>query len=245
MKKPIKIHKKTIIFIFPIIYIILFLSIKIALPSTYTLIVQEDSIIEYIQAFLYFFSSILALIISTRFISNRFLLHGTLYLILFAGLLFVSIEEISWGQRIFNIETPQYLNNKNSQNEITIHNLKPVQAHLQKAYILIGLYGTFGCLFMRNIKTKSDNIINYVIPECFISPYFFAVLLVYAYFSFISPFGVNTLGIDKFKVGDFVIWRDQEPAELLLSLGFLIFTITNNIKSKIMCQTLLSNRAEL
>jgi hypothetical protein len=245
MKKLTTSPQKQIIFIFPIIYIILFLSIKIALPNTYTLIVQEDSIIEYIQAFLYFISSILALIISTRFISNRFIMHGTLYLILFAGLLFVSIEEISWGQRIFNIETPQYLNKINSQNEITIHNLKPVQAHLQKAYILIGLYGTFGCLFMCNIKTKSDNIINYVIPEWFISPYFFAVLLVYAYFSFISPFGVNTLGIDKFKVGAFVIWRDQEPAELLLSLGFFIFTISNNIKSKIMCQTLLSNRVEL
>jgi hypothetical protein len=34
------------------------------------------------------------------------------------------LEEISWGQRIFNIETPQFLKNINMQKEITIHNLK-------------------------------------------------------------------------------------------------------------------------
>ncbi|MDP1713491.1 MAG: hypothetical protein Q8L41_01990 [Anaerolineales bacterium] len=32
-------------------------------------------------------------------------------------------EEISWGQRIFNVETPESINTINDQGEITVHNL--------------------------------------------------------------------------------------------------------------------------
>jgi len=213
---------------------LLFLSVKIALPDIYILNIQEDSPLEYSQAILYFSSSIFALIISIRFINNRFILHGILYFLLFIGLLFVSLEEISWGQRIFNIETGPYFLTHNVQKEISIHNLKPIQDHLHEVYIVVGLYGTFAWLFLRKIKIKSNHIMRFVVPEWFISSYFFLVFFVYTYFQFISPFGVNTLGIDGFRVGGFVIWRDQEPAEFLLSLGFLIFTIVNNIKSRMM-----------
>jgi hypothetical protein len=46
-----------------------------------------------------------------------FLLLGLLFL-------FGFFEEISWGQRIFNIETPDYLKEVNDQEEINFHNLK-------------------------------------------------------------------------------------------------------------------------
>lgn len=44
--------------------------------------------------------------------------------ILFALLFFVAMgEEISWGQRIFNLETPESLGRINTQKEINLHNL--------------------------------------------------------------------------------------------------------------------------
>lgn len=36
---------------------------------------------------------------------------------------FAAGEEISWGQRIFDIETPEFFQNKNLQNETNLHNL--------------------------------------------------------------------------------------------------------------------------
>ena len=33
-------------------------------------------------------------------------------------------EEISWGQRIFNFDTPDFIANRNTQKELTIHNLE-------------------------------------------------------------------------------------------------------------------------
>lgn len=45
-------------------------------------------------------------------------------LVLFAGLLtFGAGEEISWGQRVFRIETPEYFQVNNAQNETNLHNL--------------------------------------------------------------------------------------------------------------------------
>ncbi len=45
-----------------------------------------------------------------------YLLLGVLFFICFG-------EEISWGQRIFNIKTPEIINKYNAQNEINLHNL--------------------------------------------------------------------------------------------------------------------------
>lgn len=44
----------------------------------------------------------------------------TLYALIFV---FGTGEEISWGQRIFDLETPDYLMERNYQEEITLHNI--------------------------------------------------------------------------------------------------------------------------
>ena len=51
------------------------------------------------------------------------------YLILAALFLFITGEEISWGQRIFGWETPEWMAENNVQEETTIHNLEIFNAH--------------------------------------------------------------------------------------------------------------------
>jgi len=48
-----------------------------------------------------------------------------LFLLIGISILFflASGEEISWGQRIFNFSTPEYLSSINDQNELNIHNI--------------------------------------------------------------------------------------------------------------------------
>ena len=79
-------YLKLLIFIFPIILFSIFLGVKVVFPFTYTRIIQEDSPIEYLQAFFYFLSSILSLIVSFTFFKNKFFLHGVLYSLLAFGL---------------------------------------------------------------------------------------------------------------------------------------------------------------
>lgn len=60
---------------------------------------------------------------------NYPLLKRLSYLVLVSLFLFGAGEEISWGQRIFHIETPEALREINEQEEINVHNLEIFQNH--------------------------------------------------------------------------------------------------------------------
>jgi len=218
---------KIFVFLFPITSFLIFLCMKLMSPDTYIILIQEDSVIEYAQAFFYFLSSIISFIVSIKILKNKITLHGVLYGILAIGLLLISLEEMSWGQRLFNIPNPDYFKQHNVQNEISFHNLDTVQPRLHKIYILIGAYGAFAWLFvqafMPRVKTKCRHIVNFVVPDWFVSSYFFFIFFIYTLFDYvIRPYA-----------GGFLLWRDQEPMELLLSLGFLSFVVTSYIKLRI------------
>lgn len=222
---------KIIVSLFPVTLFIIFLFIKLLSPDTYRLLIEEDSFVEYIQSLFFFLSSTFSFFVSIKFFKNKLVLHGVLYCILSIGLFFISLEEISWGQRIFNIANPSYFEQHNWQHEISLHNLDIFRLSLLNAiYIVIGAYGTFAWLilrpFMTRLKTKRENVINFIVPEWPISSYFFFVFFIYMLLSFIKQYP-----------GGFLVWQDQEPAELLLSIGFLLFTVHNYIKLKTFQET--------
>lgn len=235
---------KIVIFLFPIVLFLIFLCTKIASPRTYVSIIQEDSLMEYAQALFYFLASVSSLFLSISFLKNRMVLHGTLYCILTLGLVFVCLEEISWGQRIIGFKNTDYFSEHNVQNETSIHNLDTVQPLLINIYILVGAYGAFAWifvwLFVPKSRTECSHIANFVVPEWFTSSYFFFVFFVYVILEHVRKIGVR-MGIEELRMGDFLVWRDQEPVELLLSLGFLSFVVVNYIKLRV-CLTIASTR---
>lgn len=123
------------------------------------------------------------------------------------------------------------------QEEISVHNLNKVNNLMSELYIAIGLFGSFGWLLVGAINLKRRiPFINFYVPQWFISSYFFFVLFTNTLFSYIRPFAVNELGIEELEIGNFFIYRDQEPAELLLSMGFLLFVVVNYFRLKKMEQ---------
>ena len=159
------------------------------------------------------------------------------------SLVFISIEEISYGQRLFDIDTPEFFIEHNSQHEISVHNLKFVQSVLHMIYILVGLYGAMSWLLLRVINLPLNHIIQFIYVEWFISSYFLSVFLLYSYLELISRVIFKISQMKVFLVGEFMVWRDQEPAELLLSLGFLIFVVTKYYKSKALCSVSVNKHA--
>jgi hypothetical protein len=136
-----------------------------------------------------------------------------LYLLLSVTLLFIAGEEISWGQRILNIETPGYLVELNRQKEMNIHNLEPIQALLFEFYVLIGFYGSFAWLATRAFKTPHREDILCCVPGWYMMGFFLPVMLLYI--SYLS--GINySFGIAA---------HDQEWPELVLAIGFFLFIV--------------------
>lgn len=88
-----------------------------------TKIAQEDGAVEYSTAILLVCISILCFyrFFTTSKNKSWFWKLGTLgFALLF---LFGAGEEISWGQRIFNIESSEFFLKNNAQNETNLHNL--------------------------------------------------------------------------------------------------------------------------
>jgi|GEM_PF-1464372 len=81
----------------------------------------EDGIMETLTVVLLMLSAGFAGAVLWRGVENR--ADRTLLMAFVAGLLFLAMEEISWGQRIFGIETPEALRTINVQGEINLHNL--------------------------------------------------------------------------------------------------------------------------
>lgn len=104
--------------IFTLVYWILGFDVQFA-----TGFAIEDGPVEYGTAVMLFVSALVLAWQSSRQFRSGQALAGiclSIYAVIFV---FGTGEEISWGQRIFGLETPDYLREINAQDEITLHNI--------------------------------------------------------------------------------------------------------------------------
>tara|TARA_Y100000589_G_C27033539_1_gene580068 strand:+ start:162 stop:842 length:681 start_codon:yes stop_codon:yes gene_type:complete len=135
-------------------------------------------------------------------------------LFLFVFLLIWAIEEISWGERIFNF-TWDDISIINSQNEINLHNLKSVQPHLHKSYYILGLLVSFCCI----LKKKSK---NSLLPDKSILYFFLLPALYYLIGEIFLNFPLKIQGEFILK---YHLFYFQEVNEFLLALGAFLYSL--------------------
>jgi hypothetical protein len=222
---------KAAIILFPVAFLIGVALLKMVAPGWYSsLVVREDSPGEYLTSLVYFVSFLFAAAIAATQIRMKQRALAVAYAILTLGLIFVAMEEISWGQRLFAIETPESLAARNLQRELTLHNLEGFP--LRSLYIIVGLYGAFATLLVPGrIKARHGEIVAWLAPHPSLFGYFFIPAALHLYQDYLSPIAVALFG-DGFAWGEgrFIRVRDQEAAELLLSFGFLLFVMMNRCR---------------
>jgi uncharacterized membrane protein len=130
------------------------------------------------------------------------------------GMLLITLEELSWGQKIFKWESPLLFLEINAQGETNLHNTFGTNMHL--LFMAIGLYGGFGWIVKKYVKSQISDLF---IPDWHFSTFFFQVFLFYFYYDFIRPVF-------------FIINNEQELFEFVLAFGFLFFSIANVSKIK-------------
>ena len=151
--------------------------------------VQEDGIAEWLTV-----AGLLpgSFVCFSRFVKlirkkSKWFLFVTLCLGLF--LFFAAGEEISWGQRLFDIETPEYFQQHNAQREINLHNLVVGGVKINKlvfSVILVGLLGIFMVL-VPLLYQKSKTV------KMFLDASAVPVPQLYQVFGFIIVFGLTSL----------------------------------------------------
>ena len=127
--------------------------------TVYNLFVEEDGIIEYSTAI--FLLSVSIYLINKLLKTVKVISSKNIGIILFSIIFFFGFgEEISWGQRIFNIETPDFFIENNLQSETNIHNLMIGGVKLNKLIFTNGLFFIFSFYFLAipYLYAKSNNI---------------------------------------------------------------------------------------
>jgi hypothetical protein len=94
-----------------------FLTLALAYPAAYVQVTYEDMYGEWLQTWLFVAVFVLAIPLARR----RWVYRWFFALLALAGF-YTFMEEISWGQRLFAIESPEFFAVNNVQGETNLHN---------------------------------------------------------------------------------------------------------------------------
>lgn len=214
-----------LIFIFPIIAIFAFSILYALYPDIYLQLIQEDSVIEYGQAGLFLLASIVGFISTAKLrkLTNKFIFWVILLFSL--GCFIIFAEEISWGQRIFSVQTPASLSWRSTQNEINFHNTRAVQDHIRLFYFIACSYAATAWIFIRHSNLGALDVRRFIIPQWNAIFYFVPIAVFYYWHDYVRE--PNAMYILWPQVA---AWRHQEFFEILFALGCFIVAITNHRK---------------
>lgn len=144
----------------------------------FRLLTDEDRLLEWLQVVGYVGTSVLALLLARRLLRRRSLLLAAGYALLALFCVFVAGEEISWGQRIFDVETPESLERLNRQGELGVHNIGTLETVFQLALLVAGLCGSVGAWLVRSRRLdRRSSILDLVTPPLFLTSFFLVLFL--------------------------------------------------------------------
>lgn len=131
----------------------------------YKRLLVEGGILEYSQALILFTSAWIGAwigwLISKDFrqrLSMR--LHSVVYAIIAFVMLLVGLEEIAWGQILFDWKTPENIAAVNAQNQTTLHNLEFFQNHLDLNLFLVSVVLLVLVLWRPSIRRMRTTILD-------------------------------------------------------------------------------------
>lgn len=138
--------------------------------EAFSYVIREDGWVEYLTTLFLFLSAILLGINAFKAIklkNAKQILFFTLAMFVF---IFGTGEEISWGQRIFGVETGDYFLEKNYQAETNLHNLEIGGVDLNKLifsqlmFIVLIFYFLFLPILVYKTKIFRKLVIDFGVP---------------------------------------------------------------------------------
>lgn len=135
-------------------------------PTLFKTLVKEDGIIENITAFMLLLSSILLFIRLIKVGRSKSVKWIIFNILLIAFLFFGFGEEISWGQRIFSIESNEFFSEHNLQGETNLHNLKLFGLKINLIIFTYGLGLIFGFyIFLATFLFKKNKLFKNIVNK--------------------------------------------------------------------------------
>jgi len=197
----------------------------------YYWLIHEDNVVEsaswisWALACVVFLSSIVRYVVKGH--------ANAVTLILYSGLALFSFlcggEEISWGQRMLNVNTPELLMQFNIQGETNLHNIGSISI-FSNAFFLITLLFFLVAPYLYSKYFSDNEHLKYFLPiaDQRTKQVFIVTLLVWIFVGL--RFG--TLGFHpySFYEAHYYNQMDDEMFEFMAAYSFMCFSITDRLK---------------
>lgn len=176
---------------------------------------REDGALEWAQ----FSADVVGLVAAAWVAVTLWRRADRLGAVLWAGfaalLLFIAGEEISWGQRILDLDTPDVLIDRNHQEESNVHNIRVVQDTINVGFMLVGFYGGVVAVALRRWlpRARRPRWFDLVVPPMVLAS---AFLVVFAY---------KLLRLVALQSPRFTIVKYGEYVELLTAVSLASFAV--------------------
>ena len=219
---------KLAVFLFPIVFFILLIindNIFEPFNELHIFLIQEDGVVESATSIFFFISCIFSIIIAKNFIKSKNNFSAILFILFSATFFGIAMEEISWGQRIFNFETSEFFSD-NLQNETNFHNLPTIQYVDNFLFPIVGFFGSFSWLFLSKLKNKSS--LKFFIPDRYLISYFLPTFLFYGNFVLKNFIAQYTEAFWFFLLKT----KGQEVIEFLFAMGIFLFLLSKILEMK-------------
>ncbi|MGQ9850436.1 MAG: hypothetical protein ACUVSU_10340 [Aggregatilineaceae bacterium] len=201
-----------LIFLAPLVISALLIPIRLN-KELYRFLLDEDQIFEWATFLCFAVGTLVGLAV----VHNRWQARdrlGILLYLLFTLLMFFSAgEEISWGQRIVDFDTPEDLIEINKQDEFNLHNIGESLNLFRALMIAIGLGGSTAYLLNQRLQVERlwDNADILLVPPFFLASTFLVVLAYRLFRLFI------------WRKSGFTITKYAESVEFWLAFGLTVF----------------------
>jgi hypothetical protein len=189
----------------------------LASRSLFYFLIQEDGPIEWSQFVGFLGASIGFALAAWRLLVRGDRLGAALLAIGALGIFGIAGEEISWGQRILGLDTPEALTAINHQHEINIHNITafPVQRIGNWLQLVLGLAGMVLPWLTRTRRPLvSVPVVRLLSPPLFLTSCF-GILFAYRAIRFLWE---SSVGID-------VVVKFGEWPELCFAVALFAFSV--------------------
>ncbi|MEJ7791597.1 MAG: hypothetical protein WKF65_06475 [Gaiellaceae bacterium] len=160
----------TTLFVLPAFGAVLLAGLLALHRPLFSLLVQEDSVIEWSTAAALAITAALSGVVALQLRHRELRTQASAYAL--GALLFVLAvgEEISWGQRLFGFQGPDAVRNANLQAELTVHNLSAVHTLYLIGQLAVGLYGSLGPWLMYRHRSAAIRLnTRLFVPPLFLS----------------------------------------------------------------------------
>jgi len=181
--------------------------------SLFKLICDEDHIVEWGTFFSFVLACLVAGAAAFLFQNKGRKLPAMLYAGFALALFFAAGEEIAWGQRIADLDTPDELAEINKQDELTLHNIGDTLDVFKIIMTVVGLSGAIAYPVNQKLHVEryADLADQWMIPPFFLASFFF-IVFAYRMFRYLV-----------LRQSGFTITKYGEWPELCLAFGFFSF----------------------